>query len=428
DNHIRLCTKFTHEFDRIQNALARAYSLYSQTESHVENLISQLLTVFPFIGAFSIGARAAYHVSQHGLSSQALINTIEDTSMFQESLLRFLALSAMPLQHSSIIQNPFAMKRARNHSQEPMPALTSLLAAGTAPFMNKAQGNNIELTQQTPSKPVVQEMGSMQDTISQLRRLSNQTYAHASNETTGLSYGTIAIQRLQHFDNTQSWIVLIPGTDGMPDSPFGWPQNLELSSPAHQMNADSARMVRYAMKQAGIQPYDNVTLVGHSQGGLVAASIASGDHDFSIRHVITAGSPIANHRIPQHVQVTSIEMKTELVHNLDAQPNPTHRENWVTIRGNTQKLSKPHTLSSSTPQEQSYDKHSSHNRNTAYTTHVKDARAIELTHDLKYHEASFKNAQQIGSEKLRYQEEDFKQIHGNVKKIETTYWQGRMKR
>ena len=43
-------------------------------------------------------------------------------------------------------------------------------------------------------------------------------------------------------------------TDGQPDSPFGWAQNVELMSADQERRrkADSARMVAEAMRQAGI--------------------------------------------------------------------------------------------------------------------------------------------------------------------------------
>ena len=42
-----------------------------------------------------------------------------------------------------------------------------------------------------------------------------------------------------------------------------------------------------------------MAIVGHSQGGIVAAALASDLKDsYAIDHVVTAGSPVANHPIP----------------------------------------------------------------------------------------------------------------------------------
>lgn len=68
-----------------------------------------------------------------------------------------------------------------------------------------------------------------------------------------------------------------------------------------------------AMKQAGIKSNEPVALIGHSQGGIVAATIASDlKDDYDIEHVVTAGSPVANHPIPEKTWVTSVEMDDEL--------------------------------------------------------------------------------------------------------------------
>lgn len=61
-----------------------------------------------------------------------------------------------------------------------------------------------------------------------------------------------------------------------------------------------------------------MALIGHSQGGIVAAALASDYADtYRIEHVVTAGSPIANHPISSNTWVTSVEMDDELVAALD---------------------------------------------------------------------------------------------------------------
>ena len=151
----------------------------------------------------------------------------------------------------------------------------------------------------------------------------------------GLEYGTIAIQRYERSDGTNSWLVTIPGTDGQPDSPFGWAQNVELMSADQERRrkADSARMVAEAMRQAGIGKDEPVALIGHSQGGIVAATLASDwAEEYTIEHVVTAGSPVANHPIPQRTWVTSVEIDDELVAALDGAANPV-TDNWLTVQG-----------------------------------------------------------------------------------------------
>lgn len=53
-------------------------------------------------------------------------------------------------------------------------------------------------------------------------------------------------------------------------------------------------MVAEAMRQAGIGKDEPVALIGHSQGGIVAATLASDwAEEYTIEHVVTAGSPVA---------------------------------------------------------------------------------------------------------------------------------------
>lgn len=81
-------------------------------------------------------------------------------------------------------------------------------------------------------------------------------------------------------------------------------------------------MVAEAMRQAGIGKDEPVALIGHSQGGIVAATLASDwAEEYTIEHVVTAGSPVANHPIPQRTWVTSVEIDDELVAALDGACN-----------------------------------------------------------------------------------------------------------
>ena len=224
----------------------------------------------------------------------------------------------------------------------------------------------------------------------------------------GLDYGTIAISKYRRKDGSNAWLVTIPGTDGKPDSPFGWPQNVELMSSDSQqrMQADSARMVAEAMERAGIGPDEPVAMIGHSQGGIVAATLASDLKDaYDIEHVVTAGSPVANHPIPESTWVTSVEMDDELVAALDGAVNP-NTEHWLTVRGTV----------SQTPDDGSL-----------FTgTEVQDAPDTkEITHWLKYHQAAYRNASDMGSAALENHERHFRNvIDGDLEEV--TYWQGRM--
>lgn len=67
-----------------------------------------------------------------------------------------------------------------------------------------------------------------------------------------------------------------------------------------------------------------VMLVGHSQGGIVAAQ-STGDliaGGYNVTHVVTAGSPIGRIDVPGNVQVLSLENRNDIVPHLDASDNP----------------------------------------------------------------------------------------------------------
>lgn len=95
-------------------------------------------------------------------------------------------------------------------------------------------------------------------------------------------------------ETTRSWSVVIRGTQQ-----WGFlecnPQDLLSNLQEVSGEASAARAtVSAAMEAAGIQPGEAVELVGHSQGGIVAAAIAADASlasRYNIQSVLTAGSP-----------------------------------------------------------------------------------------------------------------------------------------
>jgi hypothetical protein len=129
-------------------------------------------------------------------------------------------------------------------------------------------------------------------------------------------------------DGTRSYIVDIPGTKVW-DPPGGRPDLADLGTNLHAMAGDpTAReaAVADALRRAGAGPDDPVMLIGHSQGGIVAARAAhdsaDGSFGFNVTHVVTAGAPIGRVEIPPRVQVLSLENAHDIVPHLDAADNP----------------------------------------------------------------------------------------------------------
>jgi pimeloyl-ACP methyl ester carboxylesterase len=80
------------------------------------------------------------------------------------------------------------------------------------------------------------------------------------------------------------------------------------------------------MRRAGVSPDDEVMLVGHSEGGIVAVDAAchANLHRFDCTHIVTAGSPIGvvARSLPQSVQVLALENASDIVPHTDGAANP----------------------------------------------------------------------------------------------------------
>ena len=147
----------------------------------------------------------------------------------------------------------------------------------------------------------------------------------------------IRIERIDNRigDRTLShWIGTIPGTAGRPavggTSPFDGAGALGVAARQRTAGIDA---VEGAMRAVHIPRDQPVLLAGHSQGGMIAAAVAADPsmaRRFTISHVLTAGSPIGEARIPDTVRVLSIEHTDDLVPKLDSAKNP-DRANWTTV-------------------------------------------------------------------------------------------------
>ena len=140
-------------------------------------------------------------------------------------------------------------------------------------------------------------------------------------------HGAIDVRILTRPNGTRSAIVDIPGTKSWQVVPNG-----DITSLATNVRAIRGASTGYergvleAMRQAGVRPTDDVMLVGHSEGGMVAVATAI-DADrsgrFRVTHVVTAGAPIGaiTNRVPEGVEVLALENKHDLVPHLDGRTN-----------------------------------------------------------------------------------------------------------
>jgi hypothetical protein len=141
-------------------------------------------------------------------------------------------------------------------------------------------------------------------------------------------HGMIDVRILTMPDGSRRAIVDISGTKSWDPLPTSDITTLTTNGRAHVGERTSyERGVLAAMHRAGVRPGDDVMLVGHSEGGMVAVTaardaVASGA--FNVTHVVTAGAPIGLTvgTLPSSVQVLALENKRDVVPHLDGRANP----------------------------------------------------------------------------------------------------------
>ena len=148
--------------------------------------------------------------------------------------------------------------------------------------------------------------------------------------------GTIEVQTIRTPDGSVRHVVYLPGTDDLATTPWGQDGDVRDLGTNFQLvgGQDNAYQqgVLDAMRQAGIRAGEPVALVGHSQGGMVAAALAAQGSPYSVSHVVTAGSPTAHlEGFPPGSHVLSLENHGDVVPLLDGEDNPDSAEQ-VTVR------------------------------------------------------------------------------------------------
>lgn len=126
------------------------------------------------------------------------------------------------------------------------------------------------------------------------------------------------------------YVVYIPGTQDWGPKTGENPLDLtsDLSAISKTGFAGSERAVAAAMEQAGVKTDSAVLFVGHSQGGIIAANLAT---RFAGSKTLTFGAPIGQLSEKLKAPTISVEHDGDLVPGLDSRPNPL-APNWVTVR------------------------------------------------------------------------------------------------
>jgi hypothetical protein len=206
--------------------------------------------------------------------------------------------------------------------------------------------------------PTVTDMGpdgsrtrppqNLEDLLNELSYRNDKIIADPTNGPIGAN---IDERKVTSPDGKISYIVDIPGTKiwNLPGDDKGNVNDLGTNLNAMAGNPTTLENgVKEALSRAGAGPHDPVMLVGHSQGGIVAARAANDfvtSGQYNVTHVVTAGSPIGRIPIPDKVQVLSLENSGDIVPHLDASDNPaTANRTTVTFDNQTGSLGGNHKL------------------------------------------------------------------------------------
>jgi hypothetical protein len=140
--------------------------------------------------------------------------------------------------------------------------------------------------------------------------------------------GEISVSFVAGADGRRRAIVDVPGTKSW--SLGKSPDVTSFVTDARAIEGESTayeRGVLDAMTAAGVDSSDQVMIVGHSEGGMVAVNaardaVASGR--FSVTHVVTAGSPLGDiaASLPKSVQLLALEDEHDIVPHTDGRANP----------------------------------------------------------------------------------------------------------
>lgn len=140
--------------------------------------------------------------------------------------------------------------------------------------------------------------------------------------------------------DSSAYTIYLPGTKEFdaPWAPSELVQNLgtNFAGVAGSDNAYEAALLQ-AMQEAGIPPGAEVNLMGHSQGGIIAARMAekvtdpeSGYPQYNVTSVVTAGSPVDHIDLPDRIRVLSLANEHDIVPTLDGEGRR-DRSNHTTV-------------------------------------------------------------------------------------------------
>jgi hypothetical protein len=120
--------------------------------------------------------------------------------------------------------------------------------------------------------------------------------------------------RIEKYES--GYVVYLGGTidSGMEPTNEPWDMTSNITAIA-ELDSGSYNAAVMAMREAGITAEDNVILVGHSQGGLVAAQLAASG-EYRVSDVVTVGAPLHQVELPSEVNLVAVEHNEDVIPSL----------------------------------------------------------------------------------------------------------------
>lgn len=131
----------------------------------------------------------------------------------------------------------------------------------------------------------------------------------------------------------RSWSVIIRGTQEWTAGTTNIQDMHTNFNAIAGLESDQTQAIKAAMADMGIKPTEAVEFVGHSQGGIVAAQLASDTEirkHYSVAAVLTAGAPTAGYNPDTSVGMLNLENTRDQVLALDGRENA-NRGNNLTV-------------------------------------------------------------------------------------------------
>lgn len=135
--------------------------------------------------------------------------------------------------------------------------------------------------------------------------------------------------RIEKYDT--GYVVYLGGTidSGVEPTDEPWDMTSNITAIA-ELDSGSYLAAVMAMREAGISAEDNVILVGHSQGGLVAAQLAASG-EYRVSDVVTVGAPLHQVELPDEVNLVAVEHNEDVIPSLSGVAAPASVATHITV-------------------------------------------------------------------------------------------------